>query len=329
MNLEKQLYNLDNKRIKTKARYKAKMQSDASKNHLKNGIYVPKMHLSKNQSLLRYGLSWLYNGFLIVENELVMAVDPGPDFLYRLQISKINPSWINSLFISHAHIDHYASANVLLDWLVRANQKVSIFAPEEVFKEGHISKYHAVGGYSESGFKTIDLTKLNKNKESYSIKTGLMITPVELFHGVECYGFILSTSTRKRRIGYLSDTGYAKKVHYSKGDYDIENKEVPKGEFIKYLDKRENIKKAFENVDVLIANIESFKHTKNSKTHVCLIDVIDILNKAKTKKIILTHINPVGELLYDDWSKKIAKYTEQSTAIKTYTNNISGLKVYL
>ncbi len=60
---------------------------------------------------------------------------------------------------------------------------------------------------------------------------------------------------------------------------------------------------------MLITNIDSFIYTKNSKkTHLPILDLLEIIKDNNIGKIILAHINPIGELKYEDWGMKLAKY---------------------
>lgn len=81
--------------------------------------------------------------------------------------------------------------------------------------------------------------------------------------------------------------------------------------------KHIDIKNHITRADLLIVNIDSFLHGKNSKTHLSTIDLLDLVDGTGIKQILITHINPLGELPYDQWGQKIARYIEQEAKIPT------------
>lgn len=69
---------------------------------------------------------WLYGGFIISLDKLKLLVDPGAELLGR--ISKIEDLLsINSVFVSHNHIDHTAGINTALEFITLQPTKSSSF----------------------------------------------------------------------------------------------------------------------------------------------------------------------------------------------------------
>ena len=324
-NLELELIKTDKKRLRIRNSYKIKLRHNkesVKSENSSNYIFFPKMLISKNNTQLRYGLSWLYNGFIIKIDSFVMAVDPGVNFLLRLTENKYDITTINKLYISHLHIDHSADANTLMEYLIRADKKIEIFAPKTVYQTNTISKFH-------SGEKL----SFNNNIQSYSIDENskfkintVNINFFPLYHGVECYGF--SIKYKDKKISYISDTGYAREIKVKNKTLKVEDIKDP---IIadKIIIKNEIIKKEVQHSDIIICNIDSFVYTKNSKTHLCILDLLDILKDSNCKKLILAHINPIGEVLYKEWGNRISKYIKKETSIDTFCFSDNGLKIIL
>ena len=322
-NLKSELIKIDKKRLKIRKSYKSKLHHKINIK-LKNSsdyIFFPKILISKNNEQLRYGLSWHYNGFIIKVDSLVMAVDPGVNFLLRLTESKYNITNINKLYISHLHIDHSADANTLMEYLIRSNSNIEIFAPQSVYETNTISKFHSGEKIS---FNNIQSQSIDENTKLKFNNININFFP--LFHGVECYGF--NIKYKDKLISYISDTGYSREIK-------VKNKIMKISEIKKSIGtdeiilKNETKKKEVQHSDIIICNIDSFQYNKNSKTHLSVLDLLDILKDSNCKKLILSHINPMGEILYEEWGKKISKYIKNETNINTFCSNNNGLKIIL
>ena len=323
-NLKDELIKLDKKRIEIRRKYKEKLVKNNNKKIQKDYIFFPKNVISENNYQLRYGLPWLQNGFVIKKGRNVIAVDPGVNFVLRLTESGFDLSSITHIFISHTHLDHSADANVLMDFMIRAKASVKIIAPKSVYNEKVISDFH-------SGIKTKfpvnhSSIVINENSE-IELFDGYKMTFISLYHGIECYGFKIM---KKNEVyTYLSDTSYTKEILTKHG------KVIPVKNIEKYeenavsVSSYENIKNFSKNSNVLISNIDSFAYTKNSITHLPLLDLLEILKDNNIQKVILTHINPVGELKYEEWGKKLSKYIFKETNIKAFSIKDSGNKFYL
>ena len=90
--------------------------------------------------------------------------------------------------------------------------------------------------------------------------------------------------------------------------------------YIKYFSK---------DSDILITNIDSFIYTKNSKTHLPILDLLEIVKENNIKKVILAHINPMGELKYEEWGKKLAKYVYKVSEVPTFSIKEKGNKFFI
>lgn len=139
----------------------------------------------------------LWSGFYIKYNDLEMMVDPGINILERAEKIGVNLALTNTLFISHAHIDHKNDANVVAEMVsYRKNALLNILFSQNSLDDCAMSHYH-------SSSKGTNLILLDKNKE-IELYSGAKLKPIEVVHSISgAYGFILDLNGLK--IGY---TGY-------------------------------------------------------------------------------------------------------------------------
>lgn len=289
--------NYDNRRNKIRNQYREAMARRTEKSPTnKDILYVPPMHFSQEEIPdLSFGHSWLYNGFTISIDGVAIVIDPGLDFLFRLARDNYDLAAIDYIFISHAHIDHYAGAAPLLDWLIRAQSKVITIAPEEVF-HSVISPFHAGTDTTLSWSPNHSSIAIEDN-QVLKLINNIELQPLKLQHGTPCFGFKLKT--KQRTITYISDTG-----HFA------------------------GIKEYIADSTILVINIDSFAETKNSKTHLSAEDLLKCIpSKNDLQHIVVTHVNPSGELPFEEWGKQIAAYIEHTTNIPTVCPDESGLRL--
>jgi|GEM_PF-2624948 len=318
-----ELLKLDNERTKLRAEMKLQLEQQAQSTNSESKIIFPVNHIPKDNLQLRRGLPWLYNGFIVYLPNMVMLVDPGVDILYRLAISQLNIAEINTMFVSHAHLDHVSGANSVSDWLIRAQQNTEIIAPESVFAEKEISAYHAGSTAHYTGWKNSHFSTIFKKDTQLKLTHGdYLLEPIALDHGAECYGFKLHYNNKV--LTYISDTGYAKKVRIESDVYEI-GQPVPAGA-VEILQKNDWIRAAIKNSDTLIINVESLFYRANSTTHLCVYDAIDLIKDNGISEVIIAHCNPVAELDLN-WAKEIADFIQESTQVKTHYPTVDGLKL--
>lgn len=289
------LVELDKERKHIRHQYKKQMQNKAKEENKEFKIVFPQMHIGAENEPLTKGLPWIYNGFLIYLPRLVMLVDPGVDILNRLSISGINISQINTIYISHEHLDHSNGADVVADYLLRSGQRYQVIAPPSVFKAKVISDYHAGKKAHHSGWHNSHFaTEFGSVGLIRTFHGKYKMVPIKLSHGAECYGFSIYYENRK--ITYISDTGYTSKFKTSSGEIIESGKEEYYGQLEYIISKNTEIKKAVKDSTDLIINLETITYHKNSNTHLTLYDIIDLVQNNNIKKVYLTHINEVGEL---------------------------------
>lgn len=316
------LIKLDLKRRRIREESKNKYYAENFKQN-NSRIVFPPFHIKENMHQLRTVKSWFYNGFLIELPKLSMIVDPGVDITYRLALGEYPITKINTLFISHSHLDHTAGGNTIMDWLISKNIPTQIITEKSVVASKELSEYHSGSKNSSLDWSAKHFTTIIKNKTPIKLINGsYLLTPVKMDHGIECSGFILET--RSKKIGYISDTGYAKKVNIDGKEFIVGSSDLPLGE-VQILDKNDDLKQIYSYVDILILNVESFGYKKNSDTHLTIFDVIDIVSESQIKNVILAHINPIGEL-GEQWPQKLSEFIqERNKRVKVFYPKKKGL----
>ena len=316
------LFEKDVQRLEIRAEYKKQMiagkTQDASLELPDSYVYFPMSIISPDNTQLRKGLSWLSNGFVVKQGRDVIAVDPGVGFVHRLTESGYDLNQVTDLFVSHMHLDHSADANTLMDWKIRARDNTKVYAPKSVFQSQTISDFH-------SGLTSRFPVHHSAHVLNFDDSANLLdnkLTFVELHHGVECAGFMLQGV---KKIAYVSDTGYALELN---GDTDIDEVATPQKDAT-ISKSRLSIKEYVSVADVLVVNIDSFVHNKNSKTHLSVTDLLDILAGSNISQVVIAHVSPLGELDYNEWAGKLAEYVETKSGIATFAPNVDGLLLNL
>jgi len=131
-----------------------------------------------------------------------VLVDPGPESLYRIltYLPDFPPEKIDSIILTHKHIDHSADVNVYLDVMTRGglNRHGILLAPGDAFGEdGVVYKYLL-------GF--VDRTVIIKEGLDFTLGDLRFNFPVRHEHRVETYGFKLSH--QGITLSYVTDTKY-------------------------------------------------------------------------------------------------------------------------
>ncbi len=198
-------------------------------------------------------------GFIIKMNSFNMYVDPGTSALLTSLHRNVPLKDINSLFISHAHVDHYDDAEALIESIYLHSYKKNkplLITNETVMGkikgwERKISSYHEKLCSDIVTAKPGDKILLNDIK--------LEITRT-IHHEPYNVGFVLRTGGV--RIGYASDTVF----------YD---------DFEAY----------FKKVDVLILHPVVINKTHgNEFRHASYDDIIEMIISSQPKQVILRHI---------------------------------------
>jgi len=280
-------------------------------------------YLDRYDSDFFLSTKWLFNGSILHLGKLHMLIDPGAELLSRMNHPE-ELFGVNAVFISHAHIDHYASANVALDTmrLPSREKEVHILAGQQVYDEKIITDYHL--GIEEELQNTHRIV-LQEN-ETVDV-LGVKITPIRMSHNIkDTFGFIAEYDGK--RIGYISDTGYTQQFKTTLGEIVESGAKDYDGEFDSITSKYEYLKSAYKGVDFLITCMNDLRFNEHSKYHLSGYDVIDILKESGIKECIISTSQPV-DILNEGYDEKISSYISLTTKVKSSIIPRTGLIVNL
>lgn len=282
-----------------------------------NKIIFPAIHISEWDDMLRYGMCWLYNWFMIITPEHGLLVDPGVDFSYRWMKSWYPISRCDTMYITHQHIDHVWWAPTYLEWLLRGRKMINIMLTPETIEDGNIPKYYL---WSSPERASHNVTLLDAEKEidcwPYKLQT------IQHFHGAVCYGF--STVINDKKISHISDTWYATKVRDSEWEKLVWKEKVIWAP-LEILEKRESLRNAIHWSDTVIINMEVMDYAKNSYTHATAYDIIDMVKDNDIKNLIISHINPCGQYTLE-WMKDLQEFVQEQSWVTTIIPGRDGLE---
>lgn len=262
-------------------------------------------------------------GFILDLGDLYMWVDPGPGALQAAQEDNIDLGVLDAIYISHGHIDHYAGAESLVEgmcWAMSA-RRGRIMGPKEIFEDEHvISEYHQ-GDSGRSGyFGGPEVIHLEPGK-TIEIE-GVLITPQRAYHGGQNYGFVLEY--KGFRFGYTGDTNYIRTYRTKDGIKSVDELGIIM-DFEEILEYRQDVKDAYMDVDVLIANITT--HNAWAHRHITTLGLPHLLEGSNTKLVFLNHFNYCC-VEPEDIRETMAQYVEMVSGIPTKPA-YDGLKVDL
>ena len=260
-------------------------------------------------------------GFIIKLDEFMLWVDPGPAAILRARELNVDLGSLTAVYISHGHQDHYGGAEPIIEgmcWGMFARRGY-LLAPGKVLDDRMISPFHQGinTGFYSGGPNVISLTQGKK------VEIGLAsLTPVVAYHGEENYGFILKY--KNLTIGYTSDTNYILSYKTPLGIKKVERM-GPVVDFLEVYEFRADLKKAYEEVDILIANVTA--HNSWIHRHLTTLGLAHLLKNSKVKLVLLTHFNYCC-LYPEDLREKMALYVQEKSGVKALPG-VDGLKINL
>lgn len=324
MAINNDLIQISNEIQQKKQDAREKLQQESLNSQSVDSIVFPAFSFKSTDTYVR-AFPWKYNGFILHLGSITIIVDPGVDFLSRCLFSNINIMQPNTIFISHGHLDHYASASGMLEVMASEHKekRIRFIASKEFYKQRVISNWHL--NKEKGGLSNIESLTASPHKK-ITLNNNTQLTPTPLIHSIKgAMGFTLQY--KNLTIGYISDTGYTKSFRTNSGD--IYNTGEPyKGTFKEIVSKHEYIKKLYKDVDYLICNVNDYTFTKHSKTHLSGYDIADIIKGTKIKKCIITHLNQL-DLSDNTYSKMIAKEIQLNSGVPTVTVQEDGLALEL
>lgn len=272
----------------------------------KNKILFPAMHIQEDDTILRYGMPWIYNGFGIVTSQYGLLVDPGVDFPYRWIKSWYQVNWCDGMFITHQHIDHVYGASLYLEWLLRAWKMIDIVLTPSTIEDGSIPKYYLWASPERSSHNLM-LLDWEKDFQCWPYK----LTSFEHYHWIPCYWF--TTVIDAKKITHISDTWYSIKVQDDEWEKIIWKDKVRW--FQKIIEKHEKLREVAHWSDILIINMDVLEYRKVSITHLTAYDIIDIVKDNNIKDLIIAHMNPCGNYSAS-WIDELREFIQSETWVR-------------
>ena len=315
LSMHQHLQKNDQQRIAIRQAAKRFAQSSASKSV---EVYIPPMHLQPEHDQLRTIVPWHYNGFIVKLPGYTLAVDPGVNFAYRLQLGGFDITSIDGIFVSHDHIDHVHDAAVLIEILHRIGKGTVIYTTHKTIDDGKISRYHA-GLEKPDG---LTRTTFIEDSQQVELPNGMTMEFVALHHGTPCYGLRILMAD-KLVVGYISDTGYSKELLPLAQEF-----VDPKKALDNFPDTNAECQTVISGASLAICNIDGYWHNKNSLTHMAAIDAAHLLGVVRPDRALLTHLNPMGELPdANQWCQDIATEVAQLSGISVQAAGPDGITI--
>ncbi|ADG83549.1 MBL fold metallo-hydrolase [Thermincola potens] len=250
-------------------------------------------------------------GFVLGLGKSLIYVDPGPGAPSKAAKAGVDPGYLDAIYISHGHTDHYAGVESLIEGMCWAmsRERGLLLVPQKVLAEGLISRFHQGLG-DKDYYKGGPQVQILRAYEKVNINE-LILTPIPVHHGGENYGFVLDAGGL--RIGYTSDTNYITSFVTPEGIKEY-GRWGPVMDLLEVEDYREDLKKVFAEVDVLIANVTS--HNALMHRHLTAIGLAHLLKNSSVRMCIITHfgyscVHPV------DLRDKIAQYVTTESGVLT------------
>jgi ribonuclease Z len=242
------------------------------------------------------------------ENEFSYLFDCGEGTQRQILFSGLNFMKINEIFITHWHADHFAGLLGLIESMSLEDKKtpLTIFAPEA---EKFVTMLLNLG-YSTKNFAVVPK---NVNPHGNQIEKILetrefVINAIPVKHGIPAVAYSFQEKDRinidrerAKNFG-LPKQGFIYRKIKKDGKAIFRGKEirledistVEKGKKVVYSGDTmpcNNIIKLAEGADLLIHDSTFFEDFGGDYRHATFEDVLRIAEKAKVKKIILTHIS--------------------------------------
>ena len=195
-------------------------------------------------------------GTLVALHGQRLMLDPGPGTLLRCAKSRppIDPSKLDAILLTHAHIDHSGDVNALLDAMTSGGFRPHgrLFAPLECLEGPDAVVLRYVRDHVE---QVVAL----EPETDYELGPLRFSTSVPHRHPVETYG--VKFRRDGRTVAFLVDTEYF-----------------------------EGLAEAYEDADVLIINVvRRTPHESGKVMHLTLDDARAIIARVRPRKAVLTH----------------------------------------
>lgn len=243
----------------------------------------------------------------------LLLVDPGPASIYHAVRNGVDVRGIDAVYVSHGHTDHYLDAGTAIEAMthIMSKRRGKVMLPVDVIESGLISLYHQGKILGLDGYigGPADIITLLPYKE-VPFGEGI-ITAIPAYHGGDNFGFTYVSPTIK--IGYTSDTNYIR-TYLQEDETEIPVSWQPIERFKTVKEYRRDLKDAYADVDVLVANVSYFHLFAHR--HITGVGLAHLLKESRVKVCIITHLDPA---CYQpvDLTQEIAAYVEAISGVRT------------
>lgn len=194
-------------------------------------------------------------GFMVEHEGTWLDVDPAPGALVRALEDDHDPSVLDGIFVSHAHLDHCGDLEVMIEAMTDGctTERGTLIA-NRTSLEGSDEIDPAVDTYHREGVETVVTAE---EGESHDLD-GVTLRFHETRHkGVQTTGFLMETDGPT--LGYIPDT-----------------------------ELFDGLAQTFNEADVLIINVLR-PHDKDWKGHLNLADALEIIETVEPEKTYIQH----------------------------------------
>ncbi|HHY39151.1 MAG TPA: MBL fold metallo-hydrolase [Clostridia bacterium] len=252
-------------------------------------------------------------GFILKVGQAVIYVDPGPGAIVHAARAGLDLSMLEAVYVSHGHTDHCGEAGVVIEAMCRlmSARRGIVIAPGRVLDAGLISPFHQ-GKEPSRAYKGGPAEVVRASAGEPITVRDVDVFPIMAYHGDENYGFVLRTKSGDGlSVGYTSDTSYIISYMGDDGERQVEPWDAMtdyKG-IVRY---HEDLKAAFCDVDVLIANVSYHSLFANR----CLtgVGLAHMLSGSKVRLCIMTHMD-VSCFKPEDVSSEMARYVTDASGV--------------
>lgn len=253
-------------------------------------------------------------GFYVELPEVRLYVDPGPGALAHARALALPLDDLDAVYVSHGHTDHYSDAGAIVESMCRAMsvRRGMLLAPRTVLDDGLVSAFHQ-GRRPDPPYPGGPRTVALDAGSEVEVGDGAVLRPVAAHHGGENYGFVLETSAL--RLGYTSDTGYLLAYRNAAGERVAVEPGKPILEFEAAVEVHLDLKAAFADVDVLVANVTFMNHFPTR--HLTALGLADLLTGSGVGQAVITHLDPALSGGGEDRTPLLAEYVERVSGVPT------------
>lgn len=279
------------------------------------GFLLSSMAIAQDQLILLgtkggpslYSIQSLPQSSAIQIKNDVYVIDAGYGASYRLLEAKVPLKNIKAIFITHLHSDHVLDYPALLmnSWLSSLDHEIQVFGPkgtkemtENLLKAYNVDiqlRYEDEGREPLNKFLKVHEFDEGDVYQDENVKVTAKRVPHQPFKMGEAFAFKFETA-QKQNLVFSGDTNYYPPFAKFAKNADILVHEVAHGDGIGRLAKRMGYGESFR--DAVIAH------------HITPQDVGKTATQAQVKKLVLSHIVPVGDPELTDavWKKDVGAF---------------------